>query len=518
MTLSPQDQPSKASTTASEPLWVLVVDDDRLSSHNLSILLRFVGETPVLATSDSWPETLRMLTGSSGQTQLLAVAFGQIRKVPLVELLLNLHASAPALPLLLLGGSASELKTVLPESQMATLPQSLRAKLLMPGEGALDNQGLVGVLSQARTLSGRAQGSVPSVLISPITGAAMFRSLNGQSTVITNVRQLLQQVAGRQTSVLVRGESGTGKEIVARNLHYHSGRNSKPFIAVNCAAITPDHNGLELFGQEKGYQGAGDTRTGFIEKADGGTLFLDEISELPLSIQALLLRFLEDKQFQRLGGHNVLTADVRIVAGTRQNLEAKMREGKFREDLYYRLSVVPIELPPLRQRLDDIPELIKELISSLENRDQTSVRFNTQALQSLQKHNWPGNVRELANLVERLGIMCPNAVIGVSDLPKEYQYPVADDVTVQVQADELTTSMLKLVPTKVLVPTVDDAGVMLPLNEARLQQYLDNFKRQLLEVALDDSSGLLDFAAERLQLDTESLRAMMLAHGIREPA
>ncbi len=190
MTLSPQDQPSKASTTASEPLWVLVVDDDRLSSHNLSILLRFVGETPVLATSDSWPETLRMLTGSSGQTQLLAVAFGQIRKVPLVELLLNLHASAPALPLLLLGGSASELKTVLPESQMATLPQSLRAKLLMPGEGALDNQGLVGVLSQARTLSGRAQGSVPSVLISPITGAAMFRSLNGQSTVITNVRQL----------------------------------------------------------------------------------------------------------------------------------------------------------------------------------------------------------------------------------------------------------------------------------------------------------------------------------------
>ena len=247
-------------------------------------------------------------------------------------------------------------------------------------------------------------------------------------------------------------------------------------------------------------------------------MFLDEISELPLSIQALLLRFLEDKQFQRLGGHNVLTADVRIVAGTRQNLEAKMREGKFREDLYYRLSVVPIELPPLRQRLDDIPELIKELISSLENRDQTSVRFNTQALQSLQKHNWPGNVRELANLVERLGIMCPNAVIGVSDLPKEYQYPVADDVTVQVQADELTTSMLKLVPTKVLVPTVDDAGAMLPLNEARLQQYLDNFKRQLLEVALDDSSGLLDFAAERLQLDTESLRAMMLAHGIREPA
>lgn len=504
-----QGQSPQAPADANEPLWVLVVDDDRLSSHNLAILLRFVGETPVLATSDSWPETLHTLTGSSGHTQLLAVAFGQVRKIPFPELLASVHAAAPALPLLLLGGSVSELEGVLPES--------LRAKLLTPGKGALNNQGLLDVLGQARKLSGRANGVLPSVLISPTTGTAMFRSLSGHSAQITGVRQLLQQVAGRQTSVLVRGESGTGKEIVARNLHFHSERNGKPFIAVNCAAITPDHNGLELFGQEKGYQNAGDARPGLIEKADGGTLFLDEISELPLNIQALLLRFVEDKQFQRLGGHNILTADVRIVAGTRQNLEAKMREGKFREDLYYRLGVVPIELPPLRQRLEDIPELIKELISSLENRDQTSVRFNTQALQSLQKHSWPGNVRELANLVERLGIMRPNAVIGVSDLPNEYQYPVADDTPVRVEEDEETAGVLKLVQTKPLVPTVDEAGAMLPLNEARLLQYLDSFERQLLEVALDDSGGLLDFAAERLQLDTSSLRAMMQAHGIREP-
>lgn len=514
MSQSPQDQPD---TDNNEALWVLVIDDDRLSSHSLSILLRFVGETPVMATSESWAESLRMLSGGGTQGALLAAAFGQIKKASFPELLASVHAAAPQLPLLLLGGSDSEIEEALPQAQLAALPDSLRAQLLTPGEGALNNQRLLGVLNQARRLSGRAENQPQSVLISPTTGSALFRSLSGQSSPIKRVRQLLHQVATRPTSVLVRGESGTGKEIVARNLHYHSGRKGKPFIAVNCATIAPDQNGAELFGHEH----HGEPRPGYIERADGGTLFLDEIGELPLNIQATLLRFLEDKQFQRVGGGEVRTADVRIVAGTRQNLEAKMREGQFREDLYYRLSVVPIELPPLRQRLEDIPELVKELISSLENRDQTSVRFNTQALQSLQKHHWPGNVRELANLVERLGIMHPNAVLGVSDLPPEYQYSVADDeeATLAEPEEPRTAGNLTLVQAKPLNLTpVLDASTMPPLNEARLQQYLDAFEKQLIEVALDDSGWMIDFAAERLQVDAASLRAMMQAHGIREGA
>jgi sigma-54 specific flagellar transcriptional regulator A len=513
--MSQTPQEPFTSSTSEESLWVLVIDDDRLSSHSLSILLRFVGETPVLATSDSWAESLRMLSGSGAQSQILAAAFGQVRKGSLAEALAQVHAAAPMLPLLLLGGSDSELSEVLPQAELATLPESLRKQLLTPGDGALNNQRLLGALNQARRLTGRAENLQQSVLLSP-TGSVLFRSLSGQSAPITKVKNLLHQVAKRPTSVLVRGESGTGKEIVARNLHYHSGRSTKPFIAVNCATIASDQQGVELFGQARG-----EPRPGLIERADGGTLFLDEIAELPLNIQATLLRFLEDKQFQRLGGNDVLTADVRIVAGTRQNLEAKMREGKFREDLFYRLSIVPIELPPLRQRLEDIPELVKELISSLENRDQTSVRFNSQALQSLQKHNWPGNVRELANLVERLGIMHPNAVLGVSDLPPEYQYAITEDVPEpdDVEEAKADTKGLTLVQTKPVAsaPAVDD-GAMLPLNETRLQQYLDAFEKQLLEVALEDSAGMIDFAAERLQVDPASLRAMMQAHGIRERA
>ncbi|MDY6982859.1 MAG: sigma-54 dependent transcriptional regulator [Pseudomonadota bacterium] len=495
-------------------LWVLVIDDDRLSSHSLSILLRFVGETPVMATSESWAESLRMLAGNGAQSPLLAAAFGQIRKQPLPEILVQVHTAAPHLPLLLIGGSDSDIDEALPQAQLAALPESLRVKLLMPGEGALTNERLLHVLNEARRLTGRAANVPKSAIISP-TGSALFRSLSGESSPIKRVRQLMEQVAKRPTSVLVRGESGTGKEVVARNLHYHSGRHGKPFIAVNCATIAPDNYGAELFGYEKG----GDTRPGFVERADGGTLFLDEIGDLPQNIQATLLRFLEDRQFQRVGGSEVLTAEVRVVAGTRQNLEAKMREGGFREDLYYRLSVMPIELPPLRQRSEDIPELIKELISRLENCDQTSVRFNSQALQSLQKHSWPGNVRELANLVERLGIMHPNAVLGVNDLPPEYQYPVEED-TAEAEPDEpIGAGGLTLVQTQPAAPVLPpENGAMPPLNEAQLQQYLDAFERQLIEVALDDSAGMIDFAAERLQLDAASLRAMMQAHGIREGA
>jgi len=491
-------------------LKVLVLDDDRLSSHNLSIQLRFVGEVPLVTTSENWQQMLGMLAERGEADSVFAVVLGQIRRTELSDLLLNLHHHNPDLPLLLVAEPDS--------GQLEQLPASLQTKLLMLGDAALHYQSLLDVLATARRVSGRQGWQLQSRLISP-SGTAMFRSLNGQSLHMQRIRQLLQQVAARPATVLVTGESGTGKEIVARNIHYHSGRGQRPFIAVNCAALVPERHGSELFGQEHGAQGATGAQAGLLEAADGGTLFLDEIGDMPLSLQAVLLRFLEDKQFQRVGGSELLAADVRIVAATRQNLAQKITQGLFREDLFYRLSVVPVALPPLRQRAEDIPELIRELISRLENRDQTSIRFNSQALMSLQEHHWPGNVRELANLVERLSIMQPNAVIGVGDLPPEYQYPVSDpdalELAVPVGAETVTGVRLEVVPTPVTVP--DLGAVMPPLSEERLQQYLDNFERQLFEVALYDSSEMVSFAAERLKLAPDHLRERMQQLGIADP-
>ena len=207
--------------------------------------------------------------------------------------------------------------------------------------------------------------------------------------------------------------------------------------------------------------------------------------------------------------------DVRVVAGTRHNLLELTRQGKFREDLYYRLSVVPIELPPLRDRSEDIPVLIKELISSLENKGYDSIRFNTSAIESLQLHNWPGNVRELANLVERLGIMHPNAVIGSNDLPLLYRHKVPKHAgeggmaTGVAEGDDATAE----IALRARVSNITDNS-MLPLDEPRLQQYLDNCERQLFEVALDDAAGFIEYAAERVQLDIDTFRMRMMALGL----
>lgn len=499
-------------------LKVLVLDDDRLSSHNLGIQLRFVGETPVVAASDAWEQSFSALAERGEDGELFAIVLGKITRISVPDLLLALHRHNPELPLLLLGN---------PESvQLAEQPATLRTRLLQLGDGVLNYQKLLDALQTARQIGRRqTQEVLPSRLISD-TGTAMFRSLSGQSAAIQKVRQVLHQVARRQVTVLVTGESGTGKEIVARNLHYHSGRGERPFIAINCAAIAHDRLGEELFGQQKGHNGARENLPGLFERADGGTLFFDDIGELPMNIQALLLRFLEDKHFQRIGGHELLATDVRVVAATCQNLEKRISLEKFREDLYYRLSVVPLLLPPLRERVEDIPELVGELISSLESRDAPAVRFNSSALQSLQRHHWPGNVRELANLVERLGIMQPNAMIGLRDLPVEYQY--AEEEAAPERASPGNTAAAGPTGTVEAQPPLDresnaaigmsynDRAGILPLNEARLQQYLQNFERQMVEVTLDDCAGLTGLAAERLNLDADMLRSRMQQHGIAE--
>jgi len=252
---------------------------------------------------------------------------------------------------------------------------------------------------------------------------ALFRSLIGASEAMLQVRFLIEQVASTNATVLILGESGTGKEVVARNIHNLSNRAKGPFVPINCGAIPGELLESELFGHEKGaFTGAFAARKGRFELAEGGTLFLDEIGDMPQPMQVKLLRVLQERTFERVGGSKSIKANVRIIAATHQQLEEMIKLGEFREDLYYRLNVFPIETPALRDRKEDVPLLLQELVNRFEHEQGKSVRFTEKALESLMEHTWAGNVRELSNLIERMLIMYGDQVVDVAELPAKYQH------------------------------------------------------------------------------------------------
>lgn len=260
-----------------------------------------------------------------------------------------------------------------------------------------------------------------------ITNSYLEKTLIGQSPGMKKVRKLIQQVASSNANVLILGESGTGKEVVAHCVHQLSKRQGNAYVPVNCGAIPADLLESELFGHEKGaFTGAINARQGRFELAQSGTLFLDEIGDMPLAMQVKILRILQEKMFERVGGNKSITADVRILAATHRNLEDRVSDGSFREDLFYRLNVFPIEIPPLKDRVSDLPLLIQFLNRAIiEERDE-QVNFSQQAMASIFSHAWPGNIRELGNLVERLAIMFGSETIQYNDLPEKYQYDIND--------------------------------------------------------------------------------------------
>ncbi len=252
---------------------------------------------------------------------------------------------------------------------------------------------------------------------------------SGRSPAIREVVHLIRQVAAHDSSVLILGESGTGKEVVARAVHESSRRRNGPFVAVNCGAIPGELLESELFGHEKGsFTGAYSARRGRFEIAEGGTLFLDEIGDMSLPMQVKLLRVLQERVFERVGNHQPISCDVRIVAATHRNLDEAILRGQFRGDLFYRLNVFPIEMPSLRERVADLDDLIAEFVAQNVDSGRRALRFTPRALEALRQHPWPGNVRELANLVERLSILSTDGNVDLLQLPPRYRpaEPVAD--------------------------------------------------------------------------------------------
>ena len=264
----------------------------------------------------------------------------------------------------------------------------------------------------------------------------------GESSVINKLKAQIAVAAPSSGWVLITGENGTGKELVARAIHQRSTRNQKAFVEVNCAAIPEELIESELFGHEKGaFTGATAARKGKFDQANGGTLFLDEIGDMSLKTQAKILRILQEHTFERVGGNRTIEVDVRVIAATNKNLEEEIKDGNFREDLYFRLNVLPFVAPPLRQRKDDIPLLTSHFLQYFCSKESREIKtIAADALQSLSNYNWPGNVRELKNLIERLVIMTPAQQIEVSDLPHAIIQRTSPQATVTTQMEEMPDS------------------------------------------------------------------------------
>ncbi len=345
---------------------------------------------------------------------------------------------------------------------------------------------------------------------SRIRPSHLFRSLIGRSQAIQRIRSEIQQAGPTEANVLILGESGTGKEVVARNLHYYSKRRDKPFVPLNCGAIPKDLLESELFGHEKGaFTGALTAREGRFAMASGGTLFLDEIGEMPMEMQVKLLRVLEERTFERVGGNRTIHADVRIIAATNRNLEEMVREGKFRQDLFYRLEVFPIDLPPLRERIEDLPLLIAQLNERLEHEKNCSVRLSSDAVMTLSHYDWPGNVRELANLMERLAIQYPNGLVQSRDLPAKYQVKPSGDT------DPLRQQQLLAEPEVSVSPAATGSTLpQIPPGGLDLKSYISEMEMTLIRQALDEAGGVVAHAAKLLGLRRTTLAEKMRKYGL----
>lgn len=481
---------------------VLLIDDDASHRHDLSTILNFLGENLLTSNSADWRQVCDDSETSPAEISVVLLANCEQRSLP--DLLAELYDWDAGIPFVLVGEHGID----------GDLPAPLLTRITACLTGSLNYQLLLDALHKAKLFHEHYNRLRD---VGGIKDFNMFHSLVGKSKPIQKIRHMMGQVAAKEVSVLITGESGTGKEVVARNLHLNSSRADKPFIPINCGAIPRELLESELFGHVKGaFTGAISDRAGRFELADGGTLFLDEIGDMPLSMQVKLLRVLQERSFERVGGVNTIQSDVRILAATHKNLEEMIRVGEFRQDLYYRLDVFPIEMPSLRERAEDVPLLLNELITVMEREQRGSVRFNSAAIECLCRYEWPGNVRELANLVERMAILFPHGIVGVNDLPEKFRRvsgsaekveakSVDDVIADEHESSETQEASIQTSESDEMQQLAAGSSSILPLNGIDLKEYLTNLEKDLIEKALNDSEGVVARAADRLHIRRTTL-------------
>ncbi len=502
---------------------ILLVEDDSRLFNELKSIMNFVGYDTFYVND------LDALKGALNSAAFSAVLLGDFQGEASRGQALE-QIAPHELPIILFNQEQSNLERY----------QSQNNKVLAHLQMPLKYEPVAAALQQAAELSPADAADTVSRQVSSIP------KLGGSSAAIQYVRTMIEQVAKTDASVLILGESGTGKEVVARNIHALSNRCKSGFVPVNCGAIPADLLESELFGHEKGaFTGAISSRQGRFELAEKGTLFLDEIGDMSLPMQVKLLRVLQERTFERVGSNRSIQADVRILAATHRNLEANIRDGKFREDLFYRLNVFPIEVPALRERLEDVPFLLQDQIDKLEADNRGTVRLTAAATEMLSHYQWPGNVRELANLVERLSILYPDSIVDAQHLPHRYQSPAAKrphkkattkfeeptfnpalmfaDTDDDDLDEELPGKLPSDLPDKIsaglaepaIMPQSSSGEVSVGEDGLDLKEHLANLEVNLIQQALEQTGGVVAHAANLLKMRRTTLVEKLKKYDIK---
>jgi DNA-binding NtrC family response regulator len=451
---------------------VLIIDDEEIIREALEALL--TGEGYVVRTAATGAEGLEAITDGHFDAVLLDLMLPDRNGLDVLEDIRRIDDELPVV-MITAYGTIDNAVTATKQGAFHYFTKPFKNDdVLVVLRNAFERRRLV---RENRELRSRLQ-----------SGSHRFDEIIGSSPSMRGVFDLIMRAAPSRTTVLIQGESGTGKELVARAFHRHSARADKAFVTVNSGNLPPDLLESNLFGHVKGaFTGAVYPKKGLFELADRGTIFFDEIGNIPLETQAKLLRVIQEREFMRLGGTETIKVDVRIIAATNVDLRKTMEEGKFREDLFYRLNVITAQLPPLRDRLEDIPLLAHHFLEKYGEENRKNLILMPDALDLLMAYSWKGNVRELENVIERAVVLCPGREIGADLIPE----PVRSSRAPQMGA------------------------FVVPPEGIAMREVMSNAERQLIESALDAAGGVQKKAAELLQIKPTTLNEMIKRYDIR---